>query len=54
MDLGIITIGMEHYLQLLKDSEFLSRLEAAGVDNWEGYSEAFGDDDDDWDDEDED
>src|SRR5688572_1804313 len=26
--------------QLKKDSEFLNALRAAGVDNWEGYSEA--------------
>lgn len=28
---------------LKEDSEKLARLEAAGVDNWEGYSEAFTD-----------
>ncbi len=29
--------------KLEKDSEFLGALEAAGVDNWEGYSYAFED-----------
>jgi len=45
MDLGI-HITPETYKKLLADSRFLARLEAAGVDNWEGYGEAFsmGDD----------
>ena len=35
-------------IKLQERSDFLSRLEAAGVDNWEGYSEAFdGDEDED-------
>lgn len=29
------------YDELLKDQEFLRALEAAGVDNWSGYSYAF-------------
>ena len=28
--------------QLEEDSDFLQRLKAAGVDNWEGYCFAFG------------
>lgn len=32
--------------QLQERSDQLSRLEAAGVDNWEGYSEAFADEED--------
>lgn len=28
-----------------EDSKVLARLEAAGVDNWEGYSHAFEDED---------
>lgn len=34
--------------ELEEDSKKLARLEAAGVDNWEGYSNAFRDDEDDW------
>ena len=33
-----ITISKKEYDQLVKDSEFLEALRAAGVDNWEGYS----------------
>lgn len=29
------------YEQLVERDDFLTTLEAAGVDNWEGYSEAF-------------
>lgn len=32
-----ITISLKEYNELLKDSEFLSYLQGAGVDNWEGY-----------------
>jgi len=35
-----VTISKAEYERLLEDSEFLSCLEAAGVDNWEGYSYA--------------
>lgn len=35
----------ERIAELEKDSETLARLEAAGVDNWEGYSHAFEDED---------
>jgi len=35
-----ITITLEEYNRLVEDSEFLNALEAAGVDNWEGYDEA--------------
>lgn len=38
---NMITIPLDEYEQLKKDQEFLQQLEAAGVDNWEGYSEAF-------------
>ena len=31
----------EEYTQLTADSDFLAALDAAGVDNWEGYSAAF-------------
>jgi hypothetical protein len=35
--------------RLEEDSDRLARLEAAGIDNWEGYSSAFRDDsDDEW------
>lgn len=33
----IITITEEGYDRLLKDSTFLYYLDAAGLDNWEGY-----------------
>lgn len=36
-----ITITKTEYDQLIEDSEFLEALRQAGVDNWEGYSEAF-------------
>lgn len=32
-----VTITRKEYDQLLADSAELARLEAAGVDNWEGY-----------------
>ena len=37
----MITITKKEYDQLQKDSEWLSYLEAAGVDNWDGYDEAI-------------
>lgn len=40
MDQEMITITREEYEQLLDRSEFLSCLQACGVDNWGGYSEA--------------
>jgi hypothetical protein len=33
--------------ELEKDSDFLNRLHAAGVDNWDGYHFGFGNEDDD-------
>ena len=36
----MITISKEEYESLVEDSDFLHALRAAGVDNWEGYSEA--------------
>jgi len=36
-----ITIPFALYNELSDDSEFLSYLRAAGVDNWEGYDEAL-------------
>ena len=36
-----IEITRKEYDRLVKDSEWLSCLEAAGVDNWEGYDEAL-------------
>jgi hypothetical protein len=36
-----VTISKEEYESLLEDSQFLAALRAAGVDNWDGYSEAF-------------
>ena len=36
-----ITISMEFYQELLIDSFIYNRLRVAGLDNWDGYSEAF-------------
>lgn len=36
-----ITITKEEYDRLNKDSEWLSCLESAGVDNWDGIDEAL-------------
>lgn len=36
-----VTIAKSEYERLVKDSEFLGALEAAGVDNWAGYSDAW-------------
>lgn len=36
-----VTIPIEEYVELLTDSEKLSRLEAGGVDNWEWYCESL-------------
>ena len=46
--LEYVAIPKKEYEQLLRDSNFLSRLEAAGVDNWDGYTHAFEDDEDDY------
>ncbi len=35
-----ITISKEEYEELLEDAKFMRALEAAGVDNWEGYEYA--------------
>jgi hypothetical protein len=37
---GYTTISNEEYENLLEDSLWLSALEAAGVDNWQGYESA--------------
>lgn len=36
----MITITRQNLEQLMDDSRFLEALKRAGVDNWEGYSEA--------------
>ncbi|MCK4819607.1 hypothetical protein KA005_27830 [bacterium] len=41
---GNITITKKLYLQLQVDSETLNRLEAGGVDNWDGYGESLNPD----------
>lgn len=38
---ALITIPEVEYDQLCKDAEWLSYLEAAGVDNWDGIDEAI-------------
>lgn len=35
-----ITITKQHYDRLVASSDWLECLEAAGVDNWQGYDEA--------------
>lgn len=42
-----IIISLAEYKSLKADSEFLGRLRDAGVDNWEWYSEACINEDDD-------
>lgn len=37
----MITISENKYLELVKDQEWLNCLEAAGVDNWEGFGFAL-------------
>lgn len=37
----MVTITEAEYNQLLKDSDWLAYLEAAGVDNWEGFEIAL-------------
>lgn len=36
-----VTISTEEYNDLLKKEEFLEALESCGVDNWDGYSDAY-------------
>lgn len=36
-----VTISQEEYDELIKAQEWLFALEAAGVDNWDGYEEAL-------------
>ena len=37
MEKKMITVLKSEYEELVRDQEFLRALEAAGVDNWEGY-----------------
>lgn len=37
----MVTLPLESYESLCKDSRKLTALEAAGVDNWEGYDNAM-------------
>jgi hypothetical protein len=39
--LETVTISKKEYESLLEDSEFLSALQGAGVDNWDGYDYAI-------------
>lgn len=39
----MVTITKAEYESLLEDSDKLNRLEAYGVDNWSGYSDALSD-----------
>jgi hypothetical protein len=40
MEEETVTITLKEYESLLEDSRWLSCLEAAGVDNWNGYDHA--------------
>lgn len=40
----LITIKRSRFAALLEVEEMMNKLRAAGVDNWEGYSEALGND----------
>jgi hypothetical protein len=40
-----VTITKRRYEQFKEDARVLSALRAAGVDNWEGYSAAYPDED---------
>lgn len=40
--LGPVVITKERYDSLIESEEFLDKLKAAGVDNWEGYDIAMG------------
>ena len=40
MDEDEVVLSKEKYDSLVEDSLFLEALQAAGVDNWEGYSYA--------------
>lgn len=40
-ELETVTIPKKEYDELVRDSVFLGCLEGAGVDNWDGYSEAY-------------
>jgi hypothetical protein len=42
-DKKMVTISEERYNKLLEKEETLERLEAYGVDNWEGYCDALND-----------
>jgi len=37
----MVTIPKSQYEKLLRDSTFLGCLEACGVDNWDGYGDAY-------------
>lgn len=37
---GTVTISLEEYNRLQKREAFLDCLEACGVDNWDGFSDA--------------
>jgi hypothetical protein len=38
---GIVALSGDEYDALIEDRGFLAALRAAGVDNWEGYSNAY-------------
>jgi len=39
---NVVTMTRKQYDTLVRDQKILQALEAAGVDNWEGYDEAMG------------
>ena len=47
--MSLVSITQEEYFELVESKQKLDALEAAGVDNWEGYGDAMellGEDDD--------
>lgn len=41
MENDTVTITVDEYIELQDIAEFMSYLEAAGLDNWEGYDHAI-------------
>ena len=39
--MSTVSISQKQYAEFMKDSALLEALAAAGVDNWEGYDEAY-------------
>ncbi len=44
----MVTVSADRFRSLKEAANFLGRLQAAGVDNWEGYPGDPDDEEDDW------